>query len=214
MTLRIHAFPASPRAFKALAEARHLGVDHEMRMLDLTKGEQKQAAFTAINPNQKMPALEHCDFKLWESNAIAVYLADLKPESGLMPADKKARALVSQWLFWESTTWDPPCATLLFERFVKGFFGGGGPDTAIVEQAEAKLTAAAEILNAHVRGKRFVCGDALCVADFALGSALTAQELLQFPFERYAEIARWHASLEQLPAWREVRALQQPPEAA
>ena len=105
MTLKLHVFPLSPRAFKVLAVANHLGLDYEFCFCDLTKGDQKQAAFTAINPNQKMPALEDGAFKLWESNAIIQYLASKKP-GVLAPTDAQGAADVARWLYWESTTWD------------------------------------------------------------------------------------------------------------
>ncbi len=41
MSLKIHAFPASPRAFKVLSFANHIGVPYEFVLCDLTKGAQK-----------------------------------------------------------------------------------------------------------------------------------------------------------------------------
>ncbi|MGD9982121.1 MAG: glutathione S-transferase family protein [Hyphomonadaceae bacterium] len=55
MSLKLHVFPLSPRAFKVLLVAEHLKLPYEFCLCDLTKGEQKSAAFTAINLNQKMP---------------------------------------------------------------------------------------------------------------------------------------------------------------
>ena len=211
--MRIHAFPASPRAFKVLAVANHLGLDYELRILDLTKGEQRQPDFVAINPNMKMPALEDGDLKLWESNAIIQYLA-AKSGAALWPADERARADIARWMYWESTTWDPPCATLIFEHFVKGFFGGGGPDPAEVQKAMDKFNFAAGVLDGHLKGRRFICGDAVTLADFAIGSALTGAELAQLPLAPYAEIARWSASLAEQPCWQTARTLQETPAAA
>src|SRR5258706_14104096 len=88
--MKIHAFPPSPRAFKVLLVANHLGSDYELCFCDLTKGAQKSDAYTLLNPNQKMPALEDGDLKLWESNAIIEYLAAKSPEARLMPSDQKA----------------------------------------------------------------------------------------------------------------------------
>ena len=92
MSLRLHVFPPSPRAFKVLVVAHHLGIDYEFVLCDLTKGDQKSAAYAALNPNQRMPSLEDGDFRLWESNAIIQYLAAKKPEGELLPADERARA--------------------------------------------------------------------------------------------------------------------------
>jgi glutathione S-transferase len=214
MSLRIHAFPLSPRAFKALVVANHLGLDYEFVLCDLTKGMQKSADFTALNPNQKMPALEDGDFKLWESNAIIQYLASKRPEAGLLPADERGRADVSRWQFWESTTWDPACAMLVFERVVKRLFSGAGPDPSEVEKGLQKFHWAATLLDAHLKGRDYVCAGRLTLADFALAADLTMAEPAQLPLENYAEIRRWSAALVALPAWQATLAMQKPPAAA
>jgi glutathione S-transferase len=213
MTLKLHAFPLSPRAFKVLAVAEHLGVPYEFCLCDLTKGEQKGAAFTAINPNQKMPALEDGDFKLWESNAIIHYLASKKP-GALLPLDERARADVLRWMFWESTTWDPAVAILAFERVVKGLFGMGGPDPARVEEGERKFKSAAGVLDAHLSDRDYICGEALTLADFSIGAALSIAEPAQLPLQPYAQLRRWASRLTDLPAWRAVREMQRPGAAA
>ncbi len=41
MTIELYVFPPSPRAFKVMALANHLGLDCALRMIDLRKGEQK-----------------------------------------------------------------------------------------------------------------------------------------------------------------------------
>ncbi len=212
MNLKIHAFPASPRGFKVVSVAAHLDVPHEFVFCDLTKGVQKSPEFTALNPNQRMPVLEGDGWSLWESNAIAQYLATLKP--GLLPMDEKARADVTRWMFWESSDWDPACATLIFERFVKGFFGGGPADPVEVEKGLTKFNRAAKVLNAHLKGRKFVTGDQISVADFSLGAPLIMAVPAQFPLEDYAEIRRWYAQLTALPAWQKGLAMGQMPQAA
>jgi glutathione S-transferase len=208
MSLKLHVFPPSPRAFKVLVVAHHLGLPYELAFCDLTKGDQKSAAYTALNPNQRMPSLEDGDFKLWESNAIIQYLAATKPEGGLLPADEAGRADVARWQFWESTTWDPACAILVYERAVKRFFGGGAPDAVEVEKGLQKFHRAAKVLDAHLRGRAYVCGNRLTLADFALAADVTMAEPAQLPLEGYAEIRRWAGILADLPAWQRTCAMQ------
>jgi glutathione S-transferase len=214
MKLKLHAFPLSPRSFKVLAVANHLGIEHDLVLCDLTKGEQRRAEFGAINPNHKVPALEDGDFKLWESNAMIQYLASLKPESGLLPTNERARANVAQWMFWESTTWDPAIAILAFERGVKALLGLGAPDPVEIEKGTQRVNAAAAILDSHLKGRAYVCGEKLTLADFALGSALVLEEMAQLPLGPYAEIRRWGAQLGTLPAWQAVQRLRTAPAAA
>ena len=213
MSLKIYAFPLSPRSFKVLAVANHLGLDYEFHLCDLTKGAQKEAAYAIINPNQKAPALEEDGFRLWESNAIIQYLADKRP-GVLTPSDARGRADVARWMFWESTTWDSAVAILAFERFVKGAFGGGPPDAAEVEKGLRKFHFAAGVLEGQLKKNTFVCGDTLSLADFSLGAALAIAEQAQLPLDAYPEISRWGGRMADLPAWRATRALQVPAAAA
>ena len=89
--MKLHVFPPSPRALKVRALVRHLDLEVEECLVDLFKGEQRSAAYAALNPNMRMPVLEDGDFVLWESNAILQYLAAKRPESGLWPSDAAAR---------------------------------------------------------------------------------------------------------------------------
>jgi glutathione S-transferase len=62
MSIEIYAFPPSPRAFKVMAVANHLGLDWTLRMLDITKGEQNTPQYAALNPNMRMPTLKDGDY--------------------------------------------------------------------------------------------------------------------------------------------------------
>ncbi|TMK02821.1 MAG: glutathione S-transferase family protein [Alphaproteobacteria bacterium] len=97
----LYVFPPSPRAFKVMAFANYLGIEPTLHMLDLIKGEQKSPQYAALNPNMRMPTLKEGDYVLWESNAILQYLAAKRPQTGLLPADEKARLDVTRWQFWD-----------------------------------------------------------------------------------------------------------------
>jgi len=214
MSLKIHAFPASPRAFKVLSFANHIGIPYEFVLVDLTKGAQRTPEFTALNINQRMPVLEEDGWSLWESNAIVQYLATKKPELGLLPLDERARADVSKWMFWESAHWDQACAILIFERFVKGFFGRGAADPVEVEKGLTQFNRAAGVLNTHLKGRNYLCGDKLSAADFAVGAPLIMAQPASLPLESYGEISRWYAGLSALPAWQQTLKMATMPQAA
>src|SRR5690349_5938798 len=207
MPIELYAMPASPRAFKAIAVANHLGIEFTLRKLDMLKGEQKTPEYTALNPNQMMPTLKDGDFVLWESNAIAQYLAGRKPQSGLLPSDERGRLDVTRWQFWDVAHWDSPVETLLLENFIKPrFLGVTERDDAAVAKATEHFHRAAAVLDGQLKGRRYVIGDTLTVADFSLGAPLNYATQARFPLEPYGEIRRWHASLMTLPAWQKTMA--------
>jgi len=207
MTMELYVFPPSPRAFKVMAVANHLGLDYEIRFLDLPKGAHKTPQFAALNPNVRMPTLKDGDYVLWESNAIGQYLAGKKPDAGLLPRDERARLDVTRWQFWDLAHWDPACAVFAFEYVAKPLFRGiKEPDMAAIEKGTEMFHRAAAVLNSQLKGKRFVTGDALTLADFSLGPPMNFAEMAHYPIEPYGEIKRWHATLRALPAWQKTLA--------
>lgn len=61
----------------------------------------------------------------------------------------------------------------------------------------------ATVLNEHLDGRKCLLGDLLTVADFAVAVSLPYARKAEIPVEDFAEIERWHARLNELPAWRE-----------
>jgi glutathione S-transferase len=207
--MKLHVTPPSPRAFKVVAVMHHLGLEPELAILDLVKGDQMKPEFIALNPNHRMPVLEDDGFVLWESNAIMQYLASKRPESGLWPSDPVRQADVSRWQCWELAHWEPACGTLLFERFVKQLLGQGDPDPNEVARGERQFHEFAQVLDRHLGDRDWLVGRAVTLADFSVGCWLTCAQLGQYPVSGYREIGRWHRGLESLPAWQ--RSIVTPP---
>jgi GST-like protein len=72
--------------------------------VDLTKDEQKSPEFTAICPNQKIPAIVDHDVPggpvaIFESGAILIHLAE--KTGRFLPKEVRARAAVLQWLMYQ-----------------------------------------------------------------------------------------------------------------
>jgi glutathione S-transferase len=59
------------------------------------------------------------------------------------------------------------------------------------------------VLDDHLKGRAYVVGDALTIADFAVGITLPYAEDARIPLAEFPEIERWHRRLSELPAWRE-----------
>jgi glutathione S-transferase len=215
MSIELYAFPPSPRAFKVMAVANHLGLAPTLRMIDLRKGEQKAPQYAALNPNMRMPTLKDGDFVLWEANAIVQYLASKRPESGLVPDDVNRRLDVTRWQFWDLAHWDPACAAFIFEYVAKPLvLGIHAPDAAAIAKGTEAFHRSASVLDGHLKGRSFVTGDALTVADFSLGAVMNLAEMAHFPMAPYAQIKRWYATLSALPAWRDTLAQTALPAAA
>jgi glutathione S-transferase len=53
-----------------------------------------------------------------------------------------------------------------------------------------------------LKGRKWLTGAHLTVADFAIGSTLSMAAPAQFPLENYSETNRWYGALSALPARR------------
>jgi glutathione S-transferase len=211
MSLKIYAFPLSPRSFKVLWAAHHVGVPYELKLVDFTKNGQNAPEFLALNPNGRAPAIDDSGYVLWESNAILEYLASLKPESGLLPSQTRARLAVTKWLYWESAHWDPACAIFAFERVVKALFNRGEPDQAEIAKGTAMFERVGKVLDGALAQHRYVAGEHLTVADISLGASLCIADQAGFPIDEYRHIQRWKADVTSLPSWTAANALRRPP---
>ena len=79
----------SLRAWLVLKQA---GIVFDEVVIPLYRPESK-SAILRHSPSGRVPCLRHGDTVVWDSLAIAEYVADLMPEARLWPADPAARAL-------------------------------------------------------------------------------------------------------------------------
>jgi glutathione S-transferase len=194
-----YAETTNPR--KACVVAKHLNSPVEFVHVDLRKGENRTPEFLALNRNGKVPVLETGGGSLWESNAIMCYLARIAG-SDLWPDDDR-QIEVMRWLSWDSQHFTRHAGSLYFQHIIKPAFGMGGPDPAVVEEATGFVKRFAAVLNDHLRGRAYLVGDGLTVADFAVAITLPYAERARIPLAGFTAIERWHGRLSELPAWLE-----------
>ena len=192
----------TPNAHKPCSVAKHVGAPVEFVRIDLMNGEHKTPDFLAINPNGKIPALKDGDTTLWESHSIMCHLAQ-KAGSDIWPSDPAKQIDIIRWLNWDTAHFSRHAGTLLFQRYIKSIFGLGDPDESRIEEATGFFHQFAGVLNAHLKGRKYLVADALTVADFGVASFLPMAEQAKLPLDDYDEINRWHGTMMELPAWRE-----------
>lgn len=201
--MKLYIFPPSARALAAVALNNHLALDCELRPIDLGCGDQLTPDYLALNPNKKMPTLEDEGFVVWESNAILFYMAAKRPERGLWPADVKDQADVVRWLAWESAHWDAESIGMVaYEKASKAVLGLGSADPAFIKRGEQNFSRFAAVLDGTLKGKTWLIGERLTIADFSVGGLLPSAERLGLPVANFPEVVRWYKGLNALPAWQ------------
>jgi glutathione S-transferase len=200
--MKLYYHPGSANARKVRLAAALLEIDLELEHVDVFAGAHKQPAYLAINPNGMIPALDDNGFILWEANAIAQYLASMKPDHSIFPNKPRIRADISRWQCWDLAHWTPAAQTLVFERLFRKLARLGEPDAAALERGTASFHRFAQVLNAHLAGRAFLVGDAITLADTSIAAALTYAVPATIPITGYEHIQRWFASIELLDAWQ------------
>ncbi|MDH5539580.1 MAG: glutathione S-transferase N-terminal domain-containing protein [Rhizobacter sp.] len=105
------------RSSGALILLEELAVEHELKVLDFKAGEQRGAAYLAINPMGKVPAVKHGDALITEQAAIYLYLADLYPEAGLAPPiGDPLRGPYLRWMVFYGSCFEPALVDRAMKR--------------------------------------------------------------------------------------------------
>jgi glutathione S-transferase len=194
----------SPNVRRVRLTAAVLGLQLEEEKLDFTKGEQKNSAYLALNPNGAVPTLVDGGFVLTESRAIIQYLASKKPESGLLPSDEQARADVTHWQFWDSSHFSPQIGTVVFQRIVKPMMGMGEPDAGKVEEALTNFRRFAAVLNKRLDGNQYVVGASMTLADLTLASSLMYAKQAEVSLADYPNIQAWFSRISDMDTWKKT----------
>ncbi|HZD92175.1 MAG TPA: glutathione S-transferase family protein [Pseudolabrys sp.] len=202
--MKLYGFPPSPRTWQVRAAAAYLGIPLELVVVDLTKGEQRQPAYLAINPTGRAPTLVDGDFKLGEAAAILQYLASLKP-GPLWPDDTRTRADIMRWQSWAIAHWDKEaCVPLVVERFIKKLLDRGPADEAAVALALENFHKNARVLDDHLARQRWLVGDEMTLAEFAVAASLFYAQQGGYPLADYPHIVEWFGRVSALPCWQET----------
>ncbi|MBX3658139.1 MAG: glutathione S-transferase N-terminal domain-containing protein [Ramlibacter sp.] len=152
----------SPNPLKVALYLEEAGLPYELVAIDTRKGDQHTAAFRAINPNGKTPALTDGDVKVFDSNAILLYLSE-KTGQFLPPDTPADRAALHSWLMFVATGIGPYCGQAVhFKLFA--------PDPK--EYAVNRYTFEAErhwgLINDHLASRTWMVGNTYTLVDMAV----------------------------------------------
>jgi glutathione S-transferase len=193
-----YAETLAPR--KTCAVAKYLGLPIEYAFVDLTKGEQSKPGYLAINPNGKVPCLVDGERIIWEADAIISHFAQ-RAESDLWPRDDR-QIDVLRWFSWNSHHFYRHAGALYFESIIKPVLGLGGPDPSKVAEKQGLFRKSARVLDQQLKGRKWLLGDGLSVADFSVAIALPYAKNAAMPLDEFPEMQRWHDQLNAIEAWR------------
>src|SRR5215467_8190481 len=161
--LIVHGVPGSPFLRSVQMGLEEKGAPY--RLVVMAPGESKSAEHLKRHPFGRIPAFEHGDFQLYETQAILRYLDDVIPEPSLEPADPRAAARMNQvigindWYFFPKVA-----AVIVFQRIIGPVLLGLTTD----EEAVAAALPAGRIciaeLDRLLGAQSFLAGEHLSIA--------------------------------------------------
>jgi glutathione S-transferase len=151
------------RATGARVLLEELGAPYDLHVLNMKAGEQREAAYLAVNPLGKVPAIRHGEALVTEQVAINIYLADLFPQAGLTPAlDDPRRGPYLRWIAYYGSSFEPA----LIDRFMKR------EPTPTSHSPYADYDTMLGALEAQLARGPYLFGDQITAADILWGIAL------------------------------------------
>jgi glutathione S-transferase len=190
----------NPRRVKVFLAEKGLTVP--MEQVDLGKMAHRSAAYTAINPLQRVPALELDDGTiLTESIAICRYFEALHPEPRLFGQGAKDEAMVEMWQRRIEFHLLVPISQV-FRHAHPAMKEMEVPQVpAWAESNKPRVTEFLEILDRELKERRFVAGDRYTVADITGLVCIDFMKPAKLAVpESLSNLKRWHAEVSARPS--------------
>ena len=163
----IYGVPGSP-----FMRAVQMGLEEKKaayRVQAMGAGESKSEAYLKKHPFGRVPAFEHGDFGLYETQAILRYLDDIFPEPRLQPRDPREATRMNQiigindWYFFPKAA-----AVIVFQRILGPAFRGSTADEAAIAAAAPTARTCIGELDRLLGPQPFLAGETLSIADLML----------------------------------------------
>ena len=198
MTIDLYTWP-TPNGHKIHIMLEEVGLPYSVHAIDIGAGDQFDADFLKISPNNKMPAIVDPDgpdgkpLSVFESGAILIYLANKTGK--LFPEEPRARYDTLQWLMWQMGGLGP----MLGQAH---HFRQYAPET--IDYAVNRYTNEANrlygVLDKRLGEARYLAGDDYTIADIAAWPWTRFPERQGVDRNDYPNFVRWFDEIAERPA--------------
>lgn len=183
MPLDFYYMDMSPPCRAVMLTAKAVGVDLNLKLVNIMTGDHRKPEFLKVNPQHKIPFLVDGTVKLSESRAICSYLASqYGKDDSFYPNNPKARCIVDQRLYFDIGT--------LYQKWADYAYPGlrGQPiNHSLLEGIHEALS----FLNANLMDFPWAAGNKITVADFSLVATISSMEAAGVNLEQHPRIVQW-----------------------
>jgi len=193
------------RAFRVawLCKESNIPYEHVNVTVNIPDAGCKEASYTVLNPNARVPTIDDDGFVMWESAAINLYLAE-KYRSPLWPADAAGRGRMLQWGFFVANDVEPNMILVMQHRMM---FPPDKRNPAIADDADAKLQPRLAVMNDFLQKNRFFGGAAWNMADFMVASVCFSFAAMKYDLSKFPHFQKWLLASLERPKAKEAIAL-------
>ncbi|HEY7976897.1 MAG TPA: glutathione S-transferase family protein [Rhizomicrobium sp.] len=194
-------FAPLTRAIRIKWLLEELGIEHEIipRQFD------RAAPYAGQDtPSGRYPVLHDGDVVLSESGAVVQYILETYGNGRLQPAiGSIERAAYLYWFHYSEAS-----AAVPINQYVGLAVYGGEADkyADMIERARQNTDRILSKVEAAIRGRSFLAGDALTGADIMMGFTLWSARMLKLLDERHPETLRYFNELKARPAFAKALA--------
>ena len=179
----------TPNGRKISIALEEMGLAYEVHPVNIGKNEQYRAAFQAISPNNKIPAIidRETGLGIFESGAILMYLGDKTGKFYSTAPEKRLR--VHEWLMWQMSAIGPMLGRAHY--FLK-FNAGKSAFAEAWFREEAKRLYA--VLDRLLGTREYMC-DTYSIADIATFPWIARHEWQRIDLKDYPHVRRWYLAI-------------------
>jgi glutathione S-transferase len=208
--IELHYWP-TPNGWKISIALEEMDLPYEIHYVNIGKGEQFQAGFLSISPNNRMPAIVDPDgpdgapISVFESGAILTYLG--RKTGKLYPQDERKRVAVEEWVVWQVANLGPVLGQRNhFKNYAKKIVDDPSQLTYATQRFSNEVNRLFGVIDRQLLKHAFIAGDDYSIADIAtwswLGSSYESGEFEDFPHTK-----TWFETIKARPAVQKGRAL-------
>lgn len=176
-----------------------LALPYELIPVDTLKGQQHTAEYRVINPNGKAPSIVDNGKRVFDSNAILMYLSE---KTGALAGKTEDRSEMLSWLMFLATGLAPFSGQSVHFRH-------SAPEQVpyAINRYLFEAKRHYQVLEIHMQGREYIVGDEFSIADISAWGWIdkAAVVLGEEGLASYPNIKRWFESINARPAVERAR---------
>ncbi|MFY1663027.1 glutathione S-transferase family protein [Pseudomonas sp. Pseu.R1] len=202
MSIQLYTYD-TPNGRKISVALEEFGLPYDVNIVDISRGQQFEPAFVAINPNSKIPVIidqngpQGEPVTVFESGAILLYLAE--KTGRFLPRNLSERVAVYEWLMWQMGGFGPaPGQVHHFLQLPDGEARDYG-----LKRFSNETHRLYHVLDTRLAAREFVATSGEpSIADFAILGWAWRHERHQVSFSALPNVAAWYERMMARPGVR------------